>query len=189
PDPKWFVHAKKLAEEMITNFTDDAGGFYDTGKNHEELIIRPKDLQDNATPSGNSLAANALLIMASYTGNGEWVDLAVDMLTKLKEIIKKHPSSFGNWLCAMDYAVSNVQEIAIIGEPDLQETQELINELWSKLRINSISAISSLPIAKNAPALLDQRELVDGKPSAYVCEHFVCKTPVTTAKELRQLLL
>ena len=82
---EWFEMALKLAGEMIAHFSDPEFGFYDTRDDHEPLLFRPKDLQDNATPCGNSLAVQALLQLAAYTGQGEWRDIAENSLMYMIE--------------------------------------------------------------------------------------------------------
>ncbi len=73
---KWFAAAKELGDEMIELFNDPIGGFFDTSKDGEQLLLRPKDVQDNATPSGNALACEALLKLTEFTGDGKYRDLA-----------------------------------------------------------------------------------------------------------------
>jgi hypothetical protein len=188
PDPRWFAEAVRLAEEMIAHFSDPSGGFFDTRDDHEELIVRPKDLQDNATPSGNALAAAALLQLAAYTGKGEWHDLAVRSISALQSAMARYPSAFAQWLTALDLALDPPKEIAVVGDPGDKQTQNLVEELWSAWRPSAVAAISDYPPAENAPLLLKNRELLNGKPTAYVCQNFVCLLPVNTAEELAKQL-
>ncbi|KAA3645650.1 MAG: thioredoxin domain-containing protein [Chloroflexi bacterium] len=188
PDVRWYSEAEKLTKELLENFSDPEGGFFDTRDDHEQLLTRPKEIQDNATPSGSALAATALFTLAAYSGKGEWYDIAAKASAPIQAAIEKYPTAFAQWLCAVNFALGDVQEIAILGEVEGVETKKLQDTLWDELRPFSIAAISPHPPENGAPALLNDRPLVDGMPSAYVCQHFVCKQPVTTAEELRSQL-
>ena len=183
PDPWWFSSALQLCGEIQEHFQDSNGGFFDTRADLDHLITRPTDLQDNATPSGNALAATALLQLSTYTGNSHWRSLAEMMLNSIQDTAAKYPTSFSEWLCAIDFVVHPIQEIAILGEPDLQNTQALVNALWSVYRPGAIAAISSYPPAPNSPPLLLDRPLLDNLSTAYVCQNFVCLKPVNTPEE------
>ncbi|UCF27739.1 MAG: thioredoxin domain-containing protein, partial [Chloroflexota bacterium] len=113
PDPKWFQSAIELANIMVMNFSSAEGLFFDTPEDHEQLLVRPRDLQDNATPSGNALAAYALLQLAAYQGDGSMRDMAEMMLGRLQESISKYPTAFSWWLCALDLALYPIREVAI----------------------------------------------------------------------------
>ena len=89
---KWFTAAQQLAEEMIDLFKDSNGGFFDTSKAGEELLLRPKDLQDNATPSGNALACEALLKLAALTDNGNYRDIAEKSLRLIANFALRYPT-------------------------------------------------------------------------------------------------
>ena len=184
PNPRWFAAAEKLVEEMVAHFRDPQGGFFDTRDDHEQLVTRPKDLQDNATPSGNALAAYALLMLSAYTGRSDWRELAESMLASVQEASARYPTAFSKWLCAADLALFPGPEVAILGDLLDPQTQALISTLWAAYRPNSIAAISPFPPAPGAPALLADRPLLDGRPSAYVCKNFVCLRPVATPEEL-----
>jgi hypothetical protein len=188
PDIRWYTQAVALAEEMVAHFSDPTGGFFDTPNHHETLLLRPKDIQDNATPSGNALAALALLQLSAYNGNGEWRDQAEKMLGSVSEMLKRHPTSFAQWLCTMDFALTPTREVAILGTPNTPEFEALTEVLWEAYRPHLVAALSSFPPGTSAPPLLAGRPLIEKKASAYVCQNFVCKTPVTHPADLRKLL-
>jgi uncharacterized protein YyaL (SSP411 family) len=103
--PKWYKPATRLIEQIVTHFPDPGGGFFDTRDDQETLLYRPKDVQDNATPSGNALAATALLVLSAFEGDSEWYDQAIQMITGNLGMIKRYPSVFAQWLCAIDFAL------------------------------------------------------------------------------------
>ncbi len=193
---KWFASAKELADEMIELFHDPAGGFFDTAKDGEALLLRPKDAQDNATPSGNALACEALLKLAEFTGEGKYRDLAEKSLRLVANMAVRYPTAFARWLSAADFAVGKVKQVAIVSartEPGRSEAgsenaSELIQHVQSAYKPNIILAASVYPPSNDAPALLKDRPLKNGQTTVYVCEGFVCKNPVTTISELKELL-
>ncbi len=188
PDPYWFNSAVDLTQDMIAHFSDTEWGFFDTRSDHEALLTRPKDIQDNATPSGNSLAAHALLQMAEFTANGEWRDLAEHMLSEIQGIAVRYPTSFAKWLSAMLYAQTPVQEVAILGDPEAAQTEALVISVWEQFRPFLILAQDSYPPAQNSPPLLFDRTLMNAQPTAYVCQNFVCKLPVNGPQDLSEQL-
>ncbi len=188
-DNKWFVSAQELADEMIEFFEDSNGGFFDTPKDGEALLFRPKDLQDNAFPSGNALACEALLKLAAFTDNGRYRDLAETSLRLVSDHALRYPTSFARWLSAADFALGNVKQVAVLFEANLVEAQELIQIVQSAYRPNFMVAASSYPLpSTNVPSLLLDRPLKENKATVYVCENFVCKMPINSVAELEPLL-
>ena len=126
-DPRWFVAGQELAETMLEHFADSEGTLYDTSDDHETLITRPRDLQDNATPSGNAMAVTALLKLAGLTNDLRYVDVAHQALTQVQPLMSQYPLGFGQWLQALSYALSQPREIAIVGDPQAADTQALLS--------------------------------------------------------------
>jgi uncharacterized protein YyaL (SSP411 family) len=184
PNPEWYATALNLADEMVASFTDPNGGFFDTRDDHEALLVRPKDIQDNATPSGNALAATALLELATYGDRNEWRSLAEDMLDSVSNALLRYPTAFAQWLCAADFAVGPTHEVAILGDPNDSETKELLNRLWKSYRPRQVTAISVYPPEPGSPALLKDRPMLNDRPTAYVCQGFVCQQPVNSPDDM-----
>jgi len=185
---RWFVATSELTDGMISRFFDPAGGFFDTPNNGEELLIRPKDLQDNATPSGNALAVEALSKLSSLTDNGEYRSAAEKALRLIANPALRYPLGFARWLAAADFTQANVRQVAIIFETGNSETRELIRYIQSRYEPNMVMAASAYPPSQNTPALLMDRPLIENKPTIYVCEHFVCNRPVNSIDELKRLI-
>ncbi|MFZ5857229.1 MAG: thioredoxin domain-containing protein, partial [Chloroflexota bacterium] len=120
-DNKWFTSALELAEEIVQRFRDPAGGFFDTPTDGEVLPVRPKDLQDNATPSGSALATEALLKLSALTGRGDFRDLAEAALRQVAELTVRYPTAFGRWLSAAEFAQAQVKQVAIVISEDGQD--------------------------------------------------------------------
>jgi hypothetical protein len=189
PEPTWFKWAVLLTEEMVAGFRHPDTGFFDTRRDHETLLFRPKDTQDNATPSGNALAAMALLQVSAYNGSGEWREIADQMLENIISIALTYPTSFGQWLSAVDFAIGPVQEVALVGDSNSSQFQTLQAELWRTYHPRLVAAFSPFPPQEGAPPLLADRPLLDNQPTAYVCQNFTCQQPVNTLKGLRSQLL
>lgn len=185
---KWFVAAQELAEEMIELFSDSDAGFFDTSKDGTGLLLRPKDMQDNATPSGNALACEALLKLSAFIDNGTYRDLAEQSLSQASELVLRYPTAFARWLSAADFALGNVKQVAVLYDAGQANVGELIQVVRSAYRPNTLVAASTYPPAEDAPPLLLDRPLKDGKATVYVCEGFVCKHPVTRISALQSLL-
>ncbi len=183
-DVKYLKEAKRLADLMITEFWDeDAGGFYFTANNHEELLMRSKDFYDNATPSGNSAAADVLLKLAKLTGDEKYERFAVTLLRLVAPLIRRFPNAFGRILSTLEFHLSPVKEIVIIGD----EGNELEKEVWKDYLPNKIVILSAEADSPDI-SLLENRQMIDGKPTAYVCENFVCQKPVFSINELKSQL-
>jgi uncharacterized protein YyaL (SSP411 family) len=184
-EPRWLDDARTLADVILARFADtESGGFYDTAIDHERLVTRPKDIFDNATPSGTSVAVDMLSRLALLTGEDRYRQAAEGVLTSLGTIASEHPTSFGRLLCALDFAIGRPREIAIVGPPEAEETRALRQAVFGRYLPNRVVAGSAGPDGGAAIPLLQDRPLRDGKPTAYVCEGYVCQAPVTSADAL-----
>jgi len=186
---KWFKSAVELADKMIDKFSDPDGGFFDTPHDGEKLLIRPKDITDNATPSGNALACEALQKLAAYTNNGKYRDLAEQTLAIASGLMLRHPLGYARWLSAAENAQGNASQIAILGKANEENLEGLLDIIRAEYRPGAVTAASIFPPEEDAPALLHERGLVDGKTTAYVCESFVCKQPTNDPETLAQQLM
>jgi uncharacterized protein YyaL (SSP411 family) len=183
-EPRWFVAAQELAETMIEHHQSPDGGFFDTSDDHETLITRPRDLQDNATPSGNAMAVTTLHKLAGFTNHTRTVDIAHQALAQMQPMMSQYPLGFGQWLQALAYALSKPREIAIIGDPDSADTQALLSVVRDGYRPFQVVALGAPTTQSPALPLLQDRGAVDGQAAAYVCRDFACQAPVTDAEAL-----
>ena len=125
-DERWFVLARQLADRILERFADPAGGFFDTADDHERLITRPKDPQDNAVPSGGAMAATVLLRLAAFTGEGRYRDAAERAIGTVASFMTRYPTGFAQWLVAASFAAGDAVEVAIVGDPADAATKELL---------------------------------------------------------------
>lgn len=186
---KWFDEARRLADVVLEHFQADDGGFFDTSDDHEKLIIRPRQLQDNATPSGNSMMAKQLIRLTGYTGDSRYDEAARQVLMPLLPAMESYPQAFGEALNATDMLIRGLSEVAIVGNPVKSETKALLAQVREVYRPNVITALARENVdgEVNIP-LLNYRIMRGDKPTVYVCQHFACKMPVTTADEMANLL-
>ncbi|RME61311.1 MAG: thioredoxin domain-containing protein [Caldilineae bacterium] len=185
---RWLAEAIRLAKLMIAQFGDpQQGGFFQTGVDHEALVVRRKDFIDNATPSGNSLAADALLRLAVLTGNDEYRQQAIRIFQLMAAAMEQQPTGFGRLLCALSAYLQPSREVVIVGEPEAPATQALLREVWSRYLPTTTLALKR-PQEETYFPLFAARTLVEGRPTAYVCENYTCRLPVTEPEALAALL-
>ena len=182
-DPRWFEAARELADAMLAHFADPAGGFFDTSEDHETLITRPKDVQDNATPSGNAMAATVLAQLAALTGDARFAGAVAQALPLVGRFAGEHATGFGQWLCAADFTLAGAHEVAIVGDLEDPGMRGLIDAAFGKYRPRQVVAAAA-PSESTAVPLLAGRPAVDGAATAYVCRNFACELPVTDAASL-----
>ena len=190
-EPRWLSEARGLADQIITLFWDEArGAFYDTASDHEQLIVRPRDPFDNATPAGNSLAADMLLRLSRLTGEERYAEHAARAMAPLATIAARFPNGFGRLLCALDFQLAATKEIVIVGQPGAADTRALLATVFGRYLPYKVVAGAG-PDDQEAVAvtpLLEQRGLLGGRAAAYVCEDYVCQSPVAEPAALTALL-
>ncbi|HEX8206897.1 MAG TPA: thioredoxin domain-containing protein [Solirubrobacteraceae bacterium] len=178
-EERWFTEARGIGDTIIERFADrDNGGFFTTSDDHEVLVARRKDLEDNPIPSGGSSAALGLLRLAALTGEATYAAAAEGHLQLLHELAPKHPTAFGHLLQALDFHLNPVREVALVGD----DVSELARVVRSRLRPRLVVA-GGRGDGGAVPLLAGRTQ-----PGAYVCENFACQRPVDTPEELAQLL-
>lgn len=193
-DLRWLEEAQKLARIMVEQFWDEEGKtFYDTARDHEELVARPSSLYDNATPSGNSVATDVLLRLALLTGDSDnFRPKAEALLQTIAKVIVQLPAAFGRMLSALDFYLAEPQEIVIVGEPGREDTTAMLHKIHDRYLPNKVIMLrpSDMPESEAGQwPLLAERTALEGKATAYVCQNYACQYPVTTPEELLQQLL
>ena len=182
-DPVWLRRARSLLDHVIEQFTDPAGGFFDTAADAERLVMRPKDVSDNASPSGTSAAAVALIAFGAVTGEHHYHEAASSGIASVGEVARRVPRFAGWTLAAAEAMNAGPVEVAVVGpsgERDILHREAL--------RSSSPGAVVVAAESGSDIPLFEGRELVDGQPAAYVCRNFSCRRPVTDPAELAVLL-
>ncbi len=180
---RWIDEAVSLADLMLRGFADRDGGFFFTAADHETLITRPKDLFDNATPSGNSMAAMALLRLGKLTGSAECLSVAEATLRTAAHVMRQSPAAVGQLLLALDLYWGPAPEIVVVGDPENSAVAAVLAAIRQRFIPNKVLAgrRGDAPAAENAAlaGLLAGKGLPDGETVAvYVCEGFACRAPL-----------
>jgi len=176
-DPQWIRQATDIAHKMIELFWDETlGAFFDTAKDAEALITRPRDVADNAMPSGTSLAVDLLLTLSELTHDADMRRRGSFVLETLATPLMRYGNSFGHLLGAADMATNGAVEIAISGDRSDMSFRALEREVANQY-------VPSLVLAggneATGIALLEGREARNGKATAYVCRSYACEEPVS----------
>jgi hypothetical protein len=189
---RWFEEARALADDLIRLFLDEErGGFFLSGADAEALVVRPKDVYDNAVPSGNSAAADVLQRLALLTGEAGYERAGLSALRLVRDVMGQAPTGFGHALCALDLYLGPSYEVAVVGDPAEEATLALAAEAtWAQFRPNVVLALAAPgdAAASSAVALLRDRPPLDDRPTAYVCQRFTCRLPVTRPEDLARQL-
>lgn len=186
--------ALHLNNDMLKYFYDkDNGGLYLYGSDSEQLIVRPKDVYDGATPSGNSVAAMNFLRLSRLTGDTELEDKAYEQLSTFAGIIKEHPTGYAFMLMALLFVNSKAREVVIVGDREKKEFRSMLDIL------NKNFLPYTVVIAKDAEAVesgltgiagfTEGQVMIDDKATAYICENFACMAPVTDLEKFKDIVI
>ncbi len=184
-DPQWRDWAHTLGETMVRWFWDDAvGAFFDTASDHERLITRPREITDNAIPSGTSLATELLVRLAELGHDVDARRRATYVLETLAPMIARYPTAFGHLLGAADMLMHGATEVAIVGDPTSADFRSL-ERVAAERYVPSLVLAGGEPADGERIALLEGRSVRDGsRATAYVCRNYACDEPVTTPDQL-----
>ncbi|MBL7188756.1 MAG: thioredoxin domain-containing protein [Phycisphaerae bacterium] len=192
-DARWLIEAKKLAAEMIELFADsEQGGFFLAGKDSEKLIARTKPGSDGAVPSGNSIAAMALLKLGRLTMSQDFSEQGSRVLEAFSAQLDRSPAYSSAMLGALSFSLGPGSEIIIAGGSDAADTKQMLKLIGSKFLPNAVVLLHDHRKADSSlyevVPFLKSQTAIEGKATAYVCENYACKKPVNSAGELENLL-
>lgn len=186
-DEKWIDQAVRLADILLERFADkDHGGFYFTADDHEQLIARNKDLHDSSVPSGNAMAATALLRLGKLCGRNDYLSAAEGALLCGLGVMERSPTAAGQMLIALDMFLGPMPEIVIVG-PDNEETANAIADLQQRFLPRRVIGRGKpgQQHAQHLAPLFAGRTSAGEHPSVFVCENFACQAPVHGLDEIR----
>ena len=190
--PRWILLAIELADVMIRDFADpELGGFFYTGNNHETLIARQKDAFDNATPSGNAMAATALLRLAAITGRADFQKAGEATLQAIRTLLDKAPTAVGQSLIALDFLLAKPLEFALLAESEIEQLDGSLEALAGLFLPNKVVAPATASSALELGAtigLLRGRASIQGEITTYVCEGHACQSPLVGVDALTRRL-
>src|SRR3954447_3038380 len=173
---EWFVRARHLGDEILHRFVGPDGRMYQTADDAEQLVFRPRDIQDNATPSGASAAAELLALLSMFSGDDGYSEAAERIVRSIGDLLTKAPAAFGQLLSVADLLEGPPKEAAIVGSPDDPRARALAHEVTSRYLPNLVMALG---FDEGVVPLLSDRVAIGGVPTAYLCERFSCQMPVT----------
>jgi hypothetical protein len=190
-EPRWIEWAYSLTDIMIREFWDQSGGFFFTGVSHEALIARNKDLQDSSVPSGNGMAATALLRLARLTGRKEFQDKAEKTLRLCRSLMASSPMAAGQSLSALDYYLGPVREFAVVGDLGKEETREVLHLIQGRFEPNKVIAFKDgneedTQVDEMLP--LRAGKTGTGVVTTYICRDFACQAPLEGVAALQAAL-
>lgn len=174
---RWLVEARRIVDLAIELYADEGrGGFFLAPHDGEVLAARTKDLDDDPTPSGNSMMASLLVRLGRIWGDDGLVERGEGVLRLLAPAIERAPRAFAWALCALDLHLSPAREVAIVGDV----RSDVARAALAPFAPGSVVAVGP----SDEVPLLAGKGLVDGRTAVYVCERFACRAPVTRADEL-----
>jgi uncharacterized protein YyaL (SSP411 family) len=189
---KWLDAAFSLAALMIDDFFDPSdGGFFYTGRHHETLIARQKDAYDNATPSGNAMAATALLRLGSLTGSEMFTDRGLSALRAVQVVMERAPSAAGQSLIALEFALTPPTEIAVVAGTDPAEFRSALEAVYARFLPNAVvapAAASEGDALVDLVPLLEERPAREGRTTVYVCQDRTCREPAVGDSSIGEAL-
>ena len=178
-DSRWIIEAEHLARRAIDLFWDSfRGQFYDTGTDQESLIVRPRDVTDNALPSGHSMMADVLSRLSIVTGSADFRTLAGQSLRGVRGIMEQFPTGAGHWLCALDSYLSDFKEAVIVTDDVSGSPLPMLRRLASTYQPSAIIVAKSDNDGPTSewPVFIG-RTPVNSRPTAYVCRNYTCQLP------------
>jgi uncharacterized protein YyaL (SSP411 family) len=188
-DRQWLDESQRLADEILRQFWDESkDGFFDTSIEHDALVVRPRNLFDNAVPSGGAVAVETLLRLAVFTGAERYEAIAVQALRAVADLMARHPAGFGRWLGALDLHLGPALEVAILWPAGGAGAQPLIREVFGRFLPNRAVVGAAPGVDVRGIPLLEGRGLIEGRATAYVCRRYACRTPTTSPAELARQL-
>lgn len=190
--PSYLQRALKLNNDLLNLFWDEEeGGLFYYGSDSEQLIIRPKEIYDGATPSGNSVSTMNFLRLARLTGKQELDDRAELQFNCFGGTLDRAPRAYGFFLTALLYAQApSKKEVVLVSEKSREEISPLLEVLMEEFRPFTTTLYYSdiTNELKTIAPFVENYKTVEGKAAAYVCENYSCRAPVTTGGQFREML-
>jgi len=193
---RWIDEAIGLMDVVLDKFADPAGGgFFYTSSDHEQLLTRTKELTDSSTPSGNALAATALLRLGTLLGRSDYLDTAEAVLAAAVPIMERAPMAAGQMLLALDRRLGPAYELVLVGDVHREDSQSALPTLQRRYLPRSVVAVrltdQANPAAHRSAALdkiFTGKTSRDGQPVLYICQNFTCEAPAVGLAEIEARL-
>lgn len=186
-NPTHLQEALNLTQGLLDHFWDvENGGLYLYGDDGEQLIARPKEVYDGATPSGNSVAALNFLRLAQLTGKMDLEEKAVQIIEAFGGKIANYPAGYTHFLMAVQFTNSAAKKVIIAGDPANNDTQAMLITINKDFLPHTVTLLTTPGIEKIVPYIKEYK--TEDKATAYVCQGYSCQTPTTDIEEMMQKL-
>jgi len=185
----WIEQAVRLADYLLAHFEDpEHGGFFFTADDHEQLIARNKDVHDASVPSGNAMAATALIRLGKLTGRTEYLEAAGRTLQFAQPVMEQSPAAAGQMLIALDMWSGPMQELVLAGGGDEEANRAAIEAIGGAYLPSAVRAfrVAGSNRADVLEPLFAGRTAVDGQPTLYICQDFTCQSPLVGLPAISQ---
>ena len=191
-----FLHAAgELAERLLADFADEErGGFWNTARNHEKLLLRYREGTDGATPSGNAVAASALARLGHHLDRDDFRDAAVGAIRVYGRVIERFPRAFARSLAVVDFLLEGPTELAFVGAPGddanlaALRRSAAVHYLPNRIQAVGTPVAGDEPATDDVPPLLRGKSPIDGQAALYVCRDFACREPLTDPDAVAAML-
>jgi len=187
-DERWLLEARTLVERIRTRYRAEDGGFYSTSDGHEDLVLRPRESHDGATPSANAMAALALIRLSYHMNEPALRDEGRRAVEAFGAMLTQHPVGFATSLLALDFVWRGPAELALIGAPDDPRMMALERSLESRFVPYAVYGHHDPAAGASDLPLLRDKALVAGAPALYPCRDYTCRLPVTDPVEVPRVL-
>lgn len=186
-EPQHLKRALELADDLLRLFWDEEnGGLFFYGSDGEQLIARPKEIYDGATPSGNGVAAYTFLRLFYLTGRSDLRDKAERLLTTFAGSINQYPIGYSFSLLAMQLLLHPVRQVVIAGPRDDERTQAFLQETRSGYAPFTVTVLHDPTEELGSMAeVVRDKVMQGGEVTAYICENFACRAPITDREQFQ----
>lgn len=190
PEPLWLELALELTESSFERFYDEeAGGFFYTEDDQEDLVLRPRSHFDGSVPSGSSVTVSNLLRLHKITDREKYLKVSGIVFGIYGDIMLNRPEQFANLLSALDRYLDSGREIVLVSTENSSASQEYLNKIHAGYRPNDVVVVSDATHKYGEELkLLEDRQPLNDKPTVYICENFACKEPVASLEKLAEVL-
>jgi len=190
-DTRYLEEALRLQDDMLEHFWDkESGGFFFKADDGEKLLIRHKDFRDGAIPSGNSVAFLNLIKLSRMTGKTHYEEKAATLARAFSSHEEGTPSHNTMFLTALDFFIGPAYEIAIVGNPNSEETKNMLHAIRTRFVPNKVMLLKEVDQKdlENLPGFTKDMKTIDNKTTVYICRNFVCNKPITEIEEVLEIL-
>ena len=187
----YLKEAERLLDRTLNDFLDtESGSFFNTASDHETLLMRFREGTDGATPSGNAVAASALVRVSYHLDREDFRAAAVRAVRAYGAVMARHPRAFAKSLNVVDMLLEGPVELALVGKPDSADLEALRRAVARHFLPNRIEAVVDPDRRDGGTALPLERgkSLVDGKAALYICRDYACLAPITDPAEAASTL-